>query len=241
METEEEIVYSIIETARKGNLSDDNRINERLIRAYLQPYRASAIARASAMGLLITDECFQYLGEVKFDYFRARQFTTNLPKMILLKSNFGVRFEIIGENVPVLNSEEYSLSLKSILNGKLPKAKMIANKATIYAGEYLIVNGKQKPVKNIIIDEFEEQIKDNANAFINVEVYGVLDNPDHAPDYDWTSSPYPCSSELIEEIKTKILAKEYNLILNVRVDKVTDSNDEDAQPRRFEQQPQQGQ
>ncbi|MGK3947115.1 hypothetical protein ABK046_53185, partial [Streptomyces caeruleatus] len=76
------------------------------------------------------------------------------PKMILLRNNSGVRFEVVGENVPVLNSEEYSLSLKSLLNGKLPKAKMISNKATIYAGEYLIVNGKQKPVKNITIDEF---------------------------------------------------------------------------------------
>lgn len=235
METEEEIVYSIIETAKKGNLSDDNRINERIVRAFLKPYRATAIAKASSMGIIITDESFQYLGNIKFNYLRSRQFVADLPKMILLRNNFGIRFEVVGETIPVLNSEEYSLSLKSLLNGKLPKAKMISNKATVYAGEYLVVNGKQKPVKNILIDEFEEQIKDNNNQFIEVEVYGVLDNPDHAPDYDWTKSPYPCPSELIEEIKTKILSKEYNLILNVKVDKVTDSNDEDQQPRRFEQ------
>lgn len=240
METEEQIVYAIIETVKKGNLSDDNRINERLIRGYLQPYRAAAIARASAMGLVVTDECFQYLGELKFDFLRAKQFTRILPKMILLK-NFGVRFEIVGENIPVLGSEEYALSLKSLLNGKLPKAKITSTKATIYTGEYLIVNGKQKPVNNITINEFQEQVRDNQNQFITVEVYAILDNPDHGIDYDWTTSPYPCSSELIEEIKTKILAKEFNLILNIKVDKVTDSNDDDPTPRRVEQQQNQGQ
>lgn len=238
METEEEIVYSIIEVAKKGNLSDDNRINERLIRAFLKPYRASAIARATAMGLIVTDECFQYLGELQFDLLRAKQFTRVLPKMILLKSNFGIRFEIAGENIPVLNSEEYALSLKSMLNGKLPKAKLTSTKATVYTGEYLVVNGKQKPVNNIVINEFQDQIRDNQNQFITLDVYGILDDPDHGVDYDWTKSPYPCPSELIEEIKTKILAKEYNLVLNIKTDKVTDSNDDDPTPRRIEQQQQ---
>lgn len=239
METEEEIVYSIIETVKKGNLSDDNRINERLVRAFLKTYRASAIAKASSMGITITDECFQYLGDLKFDYVRSRQFVKELPKMIMLSHNHGVQFEVVGENIPVLNSEEYSLSLKSLLNGKLPKAKITSNKATVYIGEYLVVNGKQKPLKNIVIDEFNDQINSNDSKFVNIEVYGILDNPDHAPDYDWTKSPYPCPSELIEDIKTKILAKEYNFILNIRVDKVTDSDDEEQQPRRFEQQQQQ--
>lgn len=234
METEEEIVYSIIETAKKGNLSDDNRINERLVRGFLKAYRASAIAKASMMGLLVTDECFQYLGELRFDFIKSRQFQRQLPKMILMNSNFGIRFEVDGESIPVLNSEEFSLGLKSLINGKLPKAKMTSNKATIYTGEYIIVNGKQKPKKNYVIEELDNQINVNNNSFISVEVYGVLDNPDHAPDYDWTVSSYPCPSELIEDIKTKILAKEYNLILNVKVDKVTDSNDDEQQPRRTE-------
>lgn len=235
METEEEIVYSIIETAKKGNLSDDNRINERLVRGFLKSYRASAIAKASTMGITITDECFQYLGNLRFDYVRSKQFQRQLPKMILLNNNFGVYFEISGENIPVLNSEEFSLSLKSLLNGKLPKAKMTSNKATVYIGEYLIVNGKRKPKQNVIIDDLYLQTSQNSNSFINIDVSGVLDNPDHAPDYDWTTSPYPCPSELVEEIKTKILAKEFNLILNVKVDKVTDSNDEEPQrPRRSE-------
>lgn len=228
METEEQIVYSIIETVKKGNLTDDNRINERLIRAFLKKYRASSIAKRSSMGLTITDECFQYLGNLKFDYFKSRQFERVLPKMILLNSNFGIRMEILGENIPVLNSEEYALSLKTLLNGKLPKAKLTGSKATIYVGEYLIINGKSKPKKNFIIDEFKSQIALNSNSHIEVEVYGVLDNPDHALDYDWTSTPFPCSSELIEEITYKILAKEFNLILNIKADKITDSDDNDT-------------
>jgi hypothetical protein len=235
MGTEEEIVYSIIETAKKGNLSDDNRINERLVRGFLKIYRATAIAKSSTMGITITDECFQYLGNLKFDFVRSRQFQRQLPKMILLNSNFGVRFETNGENIPVLNSEEFTLSLKSLLNGKLPKAKMIANKAVIYTGEYIIVNGKQKPKYNYAIEDLQNQMSTNQNNFVNVEVYGVLDDPDNAEDYDWTTSPYPCPSELIEDIKTKILAKEFNLILNLKVDKVTDSNDDEPERQRSQQ------
>lgn len=234
METEEEIVYSIIETAKKGNLSDDNRINERLVRGFLRIYRASAIAKASTLGLEITDESFQYLGNLRFDYVKSKEFKRDLPKIIMLKS-FGIRLEVLGENIPVLNSEEYSLSLKSLINGKLPKAKTTANRLTIYIGEYLVVNGKRKPRQSIVIDQLSLLATQSANAYIEAEVYAVLDNPDEAPGYDWTVNPYPCPSELIEDIKTKILAKEFNLILNIKVDKITDSNDEAPErPRRNE-------
>jgi len=228
MDTELKIVYSIIETAKKGNLSDDSKIDERIVRAFLQKYRASAIAKYSINGLAVGDECFQYLGNIQFDYVKTRHFEKKLPKFIQLYNKFGFYFEAVGESIPVLNSEEFSLGLKSLINGKLPKAKFSGNKATIYTGEYKTVDGKQKPKSNVLIDEFMEQVYQNNNAFINVEVYGVLDNPDDAEDYDWTVDTYPCPSELVEEITTKILAKEYNLILNIKPDKVTDSNDQDS-------------
>jgi len=227
METEEDIVYSIIETVKKGNLTDDSRMNERLIRGFLKIYRASAIAKSSNIGVTITDECFQYLGNLRFDYVKSKQFARELPKIIKLHT-FGIQVEAEGENIPVLNSEEYNLSLKSLLNGKLPKAKMTANKLTVYTGEYLIVDGRRKPKQSLLIDNLLAQASVNANAFIEVEVHAILDNPDDAPGYDWTIDSYPCPSELIEEIKTKILSKEFNLILNIKTDKVTDSDDNDS-------------
>jgi hypothetical protein len=41
-----------------------------------------------------------------------------------------------------------------------------------------------------------------------------------------TTDVYPCPSELIADIKTQILAKEFNLILQVVSDKTTNGNDE---------------
>jgi hypothetical protein len=227
METEEDIVYSIIETVKKGNLTDDNKINERVVRGFLKIYRASVIAKNSTIGVTITDECFQYLGNLRFNYVKPKQFSRELPKILLLNT-FGIQAEVIGENIPILKSEEYALSLKTLLNGKMPKAKMTGNKLTIYIGEYLIVNGRKKPKQNIVIDELSLQASTNANMFIDVEVTAILDNPDDAPGYDWTTDPYPCPSELIEEIKTRILAKEFNLILSIKADKVTDSDDNDG-------------
>jgi hypothetical protein len=228
METEEKIVYSIIETVQKGNLTDDSKIDERVIRAFLQKYRAAAIGKYSMSGQIISDECFQFLGSLPFVKLSNRKFERKLPKFIQLNNRSGFYFEISGESIPVLNSEEFHLSMKSIMNGNLPKAKMSGNNALIYTGEYKVVDGKKRPKSNVIIDELEDQIYENENEFINIDVYGVLDNPDEAEDYDWTKDPYPCPSDLVEEITTKILAKEYNVILNVRQDKVTDSNDESS-------------
>jgi hypothetical protein len=236
METEEQIVYAIIETVKKGNLSDDNRINERLIRKLLASYRASAIAKSSSMGITISDESFQYLGNVRFDFLKTRQFQATLPKLIMLNNNFGLYFEIDGENIPVLSSEEFNLSLKNVLNGKLPKAKKLGEKFVVYAGEYIIVNNKQKPVKNNIIDYFNSQINTNQNTHVNLDVFGILDDPSNAPGYDWTKDPYPCPSELIPGIKTEIYSKEFNLILSIKSDKVTNSNDEEQMPTRQAQQ-----
>jgi hypothetical protein len=232
METEEQIVYSIIETVTKGHLTDDNKINERLVRGFLQIYRATAIAKQSLSGLTITDECFQYLGEVPFKYLKPKHYISDLPKILLLQHNFGVRFEVEGENIPVLNSEEFQLSFGNLVNKRLPKAKMVNNKPVIYTGEYVVVDGQQFPKENHVISNLKQQMISSNNGFINVEVYAILDNPSKAPDYDWTQDPYPCPSELVEEIKTKILAKEYNIILNVNTDKVSDSNDNEQEPNR---------
>jgi hypothetical protein len=232
METEEEIVYSIIETVKKGTLSDDSRLDERIIRNFLRIYRASSIAKNSMNGLIISDECFQYLGELEFSYLKPKQFTRDMPKTIRLADNFGLMFEKNGENIPIVNSEAFNLGLKNIINGKLPKAKLLGDKATIYIGTKIMTCCGIVPSDNLIINDFIDELLDTAGLKIKIDVHAILDNPDHAPGYDWTNDPYPCPSELIEEIKSKILQKEFNLILQIRADKVTDGEDEDQREQR---------
>jgi len=228
METEEQVVYSIMETVKKGTFSDDAKIDERIVRAFLRTYRAVALSKYSMEGLTIGDECFQHLGELEFSYAKPKQFDRALPKIIRLRNNFGLFFEKNGENIPVLNSEEFTLGLKNLINGKLPKAKFLSSKATVFIGKKNDTHCGPKPTFNLVLNDFQDELILTAGLKISLDVYAVLDNPDNAPGYDWTVDTYPCPSELIAEIKEKILAKEFNLILQIKTDKTTDGNDEES-------------
>lgn len=228
MQTESHIVYSILEIVNKGEISDDKKIDERVIRGFLQAYRPAAIAKYSVAGHTISDECFQYLGELDFAYLKPRHFVRVLPAIIRLQFNYGLIFEKNGERIPILNSENFTLSLKSIINGRLPKAKFLGTKATLYIGEKKNTTCGQKPNLNQVMDDFNEQIINTVNESVSIDVHAVLDNPDDCPTYDWTRDPYPMPSELIDQMRTQILQKEFNIILQVKTDKVTDGNDSDT-------------
>jgi hypothetical protein len=226
MGTELEIVYSIIETVEKGALTDDKKIDERVVRSFLRTYRASVLAKATMEGILISDECFQHLGTLEFTATLAKEYSRMLPKIIRLENNFGLMFSKNGENIPVVSSEEFALSRKSIINGRLPKAKVLGSIATVYVGAVKQTSCGNKPAGNYTINDFSEEIIANNGSKVTVDVNAILDNPDDAPGYDWTSDPFPFPSDLVEEVKTRILRKEYNIILQINGDKVTDGNDE---------------
>lgn len=223
MGTEEQIVWDIIETAKQGLSSDDSRLDERTVRSFLHTYRASLINKYSMEGLLISDECFQYLGALEFDYLKPKQFTRQLPKIIRMQ-NYGLMFSKNGENIPVMESEQFQLGLKNIINGKHPKAMFLAEKATIFIGRRAQTTCGQTLDLNTMIDDFENELIDTSGTKITIDVWAVLHNPDDAPGYDFTQDPFPCNSELVEDIKTKIYQKEFNIWVNTRTDKVTDGD-----------------
>ena len=225
METEEKIVYSILEIVNKGIHSDDNKIDERVIRALLKPYRASVLAKASINGYLTPDECFQSLGAFKFTRTKGRIFSAELPKILRFKDNFGLYFRINGEEFAVVDSESFFLASKSIISKRLPRAKIEGSLATIYIGEALISGNVLYPKKNYLIEDLEANAKQNNFEYITVETMAILDDTDLGTGYDWTVSPYPMPSELIAEMKLMILAKEFNIIAQANPDKTTDGND----------------
>lgn len=221
MTTEEEIIYTILDTVNKATVNQDNRVNERLLRNFLKKYRANLISRHSLEGLTISDECFQFLGTLTFNYSRPYIFERGgMPKIIRLKDNFGLFVEKNGETVPVISSESFDLSIKDRINSFFPKAKYINRKMHVYIGKKRIstcfADEEGNPLVNDLFDEYTQTGK------ITLDVYGILQNPDDAPDYDWTSDPYPLDAELIEFVCNQILQMEFNIVLQVNEDKVTD-------------------
>ena len=229
METEQVLVYSIISTVKKGVINDDTKVDERVVRAFLCAYRAAIIYKYSLEGLTISDECFQYLGPVQFDFLKPRFFTKQLPAIIRLKDNFGMIFRKNGEVIPVQNSEAFHLGLKNIINGKLPKAMFLSKKATVFIGQKITTSCGPRPGLNTTITDFEDELIDTAGQSITIDVHAILANPDDCPDYDWTKDPYPMPSETIEEMRRKILQVEYGIILQIKTDKVADGNESETQ------------
>lgn len=225
METEEKIVYSILEVVNKGIHSDDNKIDERVIRALIKPYRATILSKASMNGYLVADECFQSLGALKYTRTNGRNFSTVIPKILRFKDNFGLYLKIDGEEFSFIDSESFFLSSKNIISKRLPKAKIEGSLATIYIGEGLTSGGVNHPKKNNLIESLDNSAKQNNFLHINVETMAILDDTDLGVGYDWTESPYPMPSELIAEMKLMILAKEFNIIAQTNPDKTTDGND----------------
>ena len=118
----------------------------------------------------------------------------------------------------------YFLGLKNVISKRLPKAKIEGSLASIYIGDPLNSTPK-KPLNNLILEALHANAALNKFYFINVETFGILDDTSLGKDYDWTTSPYPMPSELIDEMKTRLLAKEFNIIAQSNPDKTTDGND----------------
>lgn len=231
METEELIVYSILEVVNKGIHSDDNKIDERIIRGLLKPYRASVLAKATLNGYLLSDECYQSLGALKYTRTTGRNFATKLPKTIRFQDNFGAYLRISGEDMGFVSSENFFLSSKNVISKKLPRAKIEGDLATIYIGESLVSGNITIPKRNLLLDFLNLNAKENNFENIYVETFAILDDPDLGFEYDWTKSSYPMPSELIEEMKTRLLSKEFNIILQTNPDNITDGNNNSATRR----------
>lgn len=227
METEAKIVYSIINTAKKGLNNDDARLGERVIRSFLATYRGQILRDESFNGNIISEEAYQDLGTLSFTYLKSRQYKRKLPKIIRLKDAMGIMIEKYDENIPVLSSEEFNLGLKSIINGFIPKAKFLSNEAVIFIGKKRITScGHYEPL-NEFVDLFEEELVSGNGKEITAQVKAILDNPDDCLTYDWTKDPYPFPSEMIPDLVKEILRTEFNIILQVNTDKISDGNEQD--------------
>lgn len=225
MRTEEEIIYSIIETVKKGEVNQDNKLNERLLRTFLHKYRARLLSDLPEM---ISGENFQYVGQTFFYFVRGQIYeATNIPKLIKLPNSFGVMLELNGENIPLLEREDFNLGIKNPINGFLPKATLMNDRMKLFIGKKQDTSCGFKPKDNYLINDFLAQLNSNLTSSkirVYADLYAVLMNPDDASDYDWTRDPFPLDAELIEQMTNSILQYEFNIILQTQTDKVTDGN-----------------
>ncbi|RZV56997.1 MAG: hypothetical protein EX254_10490, partial [Flavobacteriaceae bacterium] len=84
MRSEEQIVDQLLNIYHGGDLSNDNNVNERLMRDFLRKHRASNMIKFTSQGMTVTSECFQPLGTVELEKETSGDFSRPMPAIILL-------------------------------------------------------------------------------------------------------------------------------------------------------------
>ena len=222
MRTEEQIVYELMNIYHGGEITNDTQIDERLMRGFLRKHRASKISKATFEGLTVPSEIFQRLGTVTLEKNEFGDYEVDLPALLRLQGH-GINIYKTNYSLPVISREGFRLSKRNIINKSFPKATLFSNKLIIYPGNSDLCNADATSEKEVAVKAFADEIAEfDDNEKITVEVEAVLYDPGQAPDYDWTSDPYPCMSEIIDELTTSTLARDLNLMIRQFVDQNDD-------------------
>ena len=223
MTTEEQLIYTIWDIVRGAESNQDDNINERLMRQFLQIHRGRTLETAYKKGALIDEECFQSLGNLSFTKVGTEFVNTTIPKIIRLRHSYGLMFYKDGYMIPVLNSLEFENAAKDRFNKYHPKLKFINRKLSLYLGQELDSNqieDKSYSSLNITVRKLLEEAKLNT---ISINGLGILVNPDDEIGYDWTSSTYPMPDQLIENMINSVNAREFNIFLKMSSDETGDN------------------
>jgi len=109
---------------------------------------------------------------------------------------------------------EYSLTRD---DDKLPIAKKIGSRVTLKLPFSLDKCIKSNSLRAVLYNELKDE---SVLGTIKMDLYAILVDPSDGKDYDWTSSPYPFPGEKLDELKTTILRKEFQITANVKSDEV---------------------
>jgi hypothetical protein len=235
MNTEREIIYQILNTIRDAEHNEDERISERLMRSFLRTYRAESLRKYYKDGHIVNDEVFQIIPVELVRVGNTNEFTCMLPKVIRMTNHYGFYLEKNGISIPIVESENYSLSKKNPFGKNLVQSKTEQNKLTISCGTLTsCMDGTNDNALLIgmFIDEIEHQVNASSEVIkLNLDFFGVLHNPDDQPGYDWETDIFPFPSERLPELKGQILAKEFGIMVNAKKDEISNTRNDNISPR----------
>lgn len=214
--TEQQLVYSIINTINGGEHNNDNPTSERFIRNLLNIYRVDSINKMYKKGNKVSDEIFQTI-ELSFSKINFFEHYFLLPRIIEFENKAGLFLSKNEIEIPILNNSQYTSSKLNRFSKTKPFAKKIANKLTLYIGAYDENKIDQSSPYYFLLNTLvTESNSSNVSASLNC----VLFDPSSHNSYDWEKDQYPYPAERIKELKEQILRKEFGIIIESKKDEV---------------------
>lgn len=223
MTTEEQLIYTIWDIVRGGEINADDPINERLLRAFLRIHRGRHLEQYYRKGSMIPDEAFQDLGTINFTLDSNSQLVSDaLPKIIRFRDRFGIMLFKDNFTIPVMTSQEFDNASKNPFNKFQPRTKFVGNKLVFDIGDEQICTELEDYI-NSELNLTVRKLKTEYNQQ-NVSISGraVLVDPDDESGYDFASSQYPMPDELIENLINSVNAREFNFFLRTKSDETGD-------------------
>lgn len=217
MKTERDIIYTILDILRAGEISNDERLTERFLRDLLRKYRADGLRKHYKGGRMVDSEVFQYI-TIELEYIANNEYAGTLPKIIRFKNNLGFEVNINGYQIPITNPQDYYYSNMNFNSRFLPKGKTEGQKITVFIGDdtsSYVSNGSA--TENAIL-AMKLSIEENGALVLNMGA--VLQNPSDDPNYDWDTDVYPYPAERIDELISQIMVKEFRVIYNAKPDEI---------------------
>jgi len=224
MDTEQEIIYTMLETLRGGELNNDEPLGERLLRNLLRKHRPESIRKMYRNGIAVDPEVFQHLqltfepvitstGPSETDY------QIDFPKLIRLPKDTGFYIEQNGYMIPLVNPGVFYAERRNFNTKFQIKGKLSGSNCQIYIGDKDSKHIELNSEMWTLIKSLEDNIQENGGNLI-IDFYGVLLNPSDDPNYNWKTDVYPFPSERIAELCNTIYAKEFGIIVQAKSDEV---------------------
>ena len=219
METEEQIIYDLLETIRGGILNNDETIDERLLRSYLRESRAYIIKQAFKDGTQIFGDEFQSLGDITLTN-TSGVIWYSLPRLIRLPNNQALRLTSVeGYVIPIVSKNDVQRSKTHPVNKFQPKAYIEGSKLYFYPGKKF----SDAMDEGAGIDTFFDSI-----VALGAHLECVLYDPKDLTGYDWTSDYFPISAELLALVKNNIMKKDLSILVQMKTDEVTNMKQDEV-------------
>ena len=226
MRTERQIIYTMLDTLRAGEISNDERLTERYLRDLLRKYRPDIIRKYAMNGPRISPECFQEF-DIYLDYVSTGVYETEIPAIIRLSHDEGFYVHINDTRIAVVTPMEYKTYTGLWSNRFRPVGKTEGQLLTIYIGDednpYVEAGSDLEQLIQDLkasISAFTVADQANLKGTLKLRLGAVLYNTDDDPNYDWDTDVYPFPSERITELTNTIMAREFGIVLQAKPDEI---------------------
>jgi len=196
MNTEKEVVYSILNTLRGSHSDNNDLISTRLIRSWIASERANILLQFTSNGRSISEENYQYSSDVVFSKESNGLYKKILPKIIFFNRNTGIRISHNGVTVSMIRKSD---------------AKFYDKNSAM----------KNKPYAYTIGTTLFVKLPNETASQINLDIDAVYFYPSDVSGYDWQSNLYPIQNELVNVLKKNVLNNE-QYILSAPNDQIND-------------------